>query len=145
MPTPRIISPSDFPGGTDAMFSNSIAQSSLAGFSSMHSHFSQPDMGNSQTNWRGGSGKIYSLTEVSVDDFILEETHLYMLVSQETALWIGTARDLIEDSASRIQFRQNSKFATKAYAIPLPPIEEDKIQMVGDLTSGRSISKRHAA
>lgn len=145
MSTPQIHIPTNFHLESNAIITNSIASSPLAGFSAMHTQYRHLNADSSKTNWQGGSGKIYALEEVSVDDFVLDETHLYMLIAKNSAIWIGTAQDLIKDSASRIQFRQNSKFATKAYEIPLPQDEAHKIQMVADLLSGHPNSRLHAA
>ncbi|MCF6302942.1 MAG: hypothetical protein L3J13_07045 [Devosiaceae bacterium] len=100
---------------------------------------------NDFTNWRGHSGKCHSLIEVCVDNFFLTDAHLYMLVANERAIWIGSANDLIDDSASRAQFRQGIKLATAAYKLEAPVDQNLKLILSADLLSGQPVSSLHAA
>jgi len=58
-----------------------------------------------QVNWRGRSGRLYALTSERLDSFVLSTNGLYMLARGTLPLWVGTAYDVIHDSASRARFR----------------------------------------
>jgi len=100
---------------------------------------------NSANNWLGGSGKIYAASEIEVKDFILNDSSIYVLVSQKRAIWIGTARDLIEDSASRSQFRQSIKLASSAFEIHSPRHQNQRFGLIADLLAGHLAPTSFAA
>ncbi len=131
--------------GSNVIIGKSISPNPLTGSGPMSSDIHDLGFRNDFTNWRGQSGTFYSLNEVSVDDFILNDDYLYMLVANEVAVWIGSASDLIEDSASRAQFRQAVKSATKAYRLQAPDNQNLKIALIADLFPGRPVSSLHAA
>ena len=130
---------------SNALISKALSSSSMVGFNIMQTQLDNSSSNAPLTNWQGGSGQLHSLNEVSVEDFILNETNLYVLVTKNRAIWVGTAQDLIEDSASRAQFRHSTKFATAAYEMPIPKDEADKIKVHADLLSGHPLTKLHAA
>lgn len=129
----------------DTFVSNSFSSGSMAGFSMMRAQKSFEVPSDQSTYWQGSSEQFHLIDEVPVDDFILNETKLYMLVSKDRAIWIGTARDLIEDSASRSLFRHSTKFASAAYELEIPSDEAKRISLIADLMSGHQAQKLHAA
>ncbi len=129
----------------DTLVSNSFSSGSMTGFSIMQAQHSFNSPTDHSTYWQGSSEQFHPIDEVPVDDFILNETKLYMLVSKDRAIWIGTARDLIEDSASRSLFRHSTKFASAAYQLDIPKDEAKRISLVADLMSGHPAQKLHAA
>jgi len=100
---------------------------------------------NSATIWQGGSGKFYTVNEVELRDFTLNEDSIYLLVSQKRAVWIGTARDLIEDSACRTQFRQSLETASRAFEIISPRHQNQRFELIADLLAGHLASTSFAA
>jgi hypothetical protein len=96
-------------------------------------------------NWQGTSGQYYDVVAVALEEFILNETSLYMLVSNNRALWVGSARDLIEDSTSRELFRKTIAIASIAYEMCDAKEENQRILMAADILGGHPISTLHAA
>lgn len=129
----------------DTLVSNSFPSSPMASFSIMHAQRSFNAPTDNSTYWQGSSEQFHLIDEVPLDDFILNETKLYMLVSNDRAIWIGTTRDLIEDSASRSLFRHSTKFASAAYQLDTPQDEAKRISLIADLMSGHPAQKLHAA
>ena len=95
--------------------------------------------------WQGGTGKSYPVREIGLDDFVLSDTSLYILVSNNRAIWIGRACDLIEDAASRSRFRQALKLASSAYKISCPAHEYIRLNLVSDLLAGHLLAHPFAA
>jgi len=96
-------------------------------------------------NWQGGTGKFYPIDDIELEDFTLSDTSVYLLVMNNRAIWIGGARDLIEDSVSRSQFRQAIKLATTAYKIPCPRHDYQRVSLISDLLAGHLNPKSFAA
>lgn len=143
-PTQAHAAPNKF-FGSNVIIGKSVSPNPLAGLSTMSSDIHDLGFRNDFTNWRGQSGIFHSLNEVCVDDFILSDDHLYILVANEAAIWIGSASDLIEDSVSRAQFRQGVRLATAAYKLEAPDNQNLKIALIADLLSGHPVSSLHAA
>ncbi len=103
------------------------------------------DSDNKLANWHGGSGNYYHINQVELDDFILDEANIYILVYNSRTVWVGSARDLIEDSISRAQFRQALKVASAAFETPAPRFENHRISLISDLLSGHLMPVPFAA
>ncbi len=96
-------------------------------------------------SWHGGTGKDYPVDEMDLESFTLDDASIYLLAADNRAVWIGGARDLIEDNNSRSQFRQAIKLATAAYKMPCPPREYQRTGLISDLLSGHLNMKTFAA
>jgi len=89
-------------------------------------------------NWRGQSGRYYTLTQEPLDDFALTSHDLYVVTLGDQAGWTGTAGDIINDQASRTRFRAALKSATavlRLNAATEDHVERMKIQW--DVEGGR--------
>jgi len=101
-----------------------------------------------QIHWLGGSGSRYSSTQLMVDDFVLDDGSIYILLKGESALWVGTARDLIYDQTSRSRFRSAIGKASIVLQLPAPGNELNRMWLIADLQTGRldqSPAARNAA
>ena len=95
--------------------------------------------------WQGGSGHAYATKQVAVEHFVLSDYHIYLLVNAGRAIWVGTARDLIDDQISRSQFRRAISKATSAFEIDLPRDEHQRLFLLGDLETGHPAQRLSAA
>ncbi len=95
--------------------------------------------------WQGGSGHAYSARPLSVEHFILNEDHIYLLVNAGQATWVGTARDLVDDQISRSQFRRAINAATSAFELNLPRDEHQRLSLIADLETGHPLHRLSAA
>ncbi len=141
MSVQQIFSPSENSGGTHA----SVCPPSLdAGKRPSRPRNNTP--AGHTCRWRGVSGRIYDLEEVCVRDFTLRDAHIYLLLSGEQALWVGTSSDLIQDSASRARFRQALVLATSAHCLPVNDMDPAAgIALNTDLMAGTPVREQHAA
>ncbi len=95
--------------------------------------------------WQGGSGSTYAVKPVSVEHFVLGDFHIYLLVNAGRAIWVGTARDLIDDQISRSQFRRAISKATSAYELDMPRDEHQRLFLLTDLETGHPAQRLSAA
>lgn len=85
------------------------------------------------TNWRGRSGRFYALTPVSLASFSLAGSALYLLAADDRVLWVGTAADVVADSASRQRFRAALLRGETAFRLTTPDNDVDRMTMAWDL------------
>ncbi len=86
--------------------------------------------------WLGGAGSRYLSTQLMVDDFVLADGSIYILLKCESALWVGTARDLIDDQVSRSRFRSAIAHASDVLQLPAPDNELERMWLIADLQAG---------
>ena len=85
------------------------------------------------TNWRGRSGRFYALAPVPLASFSLAGSSLYLLAAEDRVLWVGTAADLVADSASRQRFRAALRLGEAAFSITAPADDVARMTMAWDL------------
>ncbi len=95
--------------------------------------------------WQGGSGNTYLVKPVSVEHFILSDSHIYLLVNAGRAIWVGTARNLIDDQISRSRFRRAIAKATSAFEFAMPCDEHQRLLLLADLETGHPMQQLSAA
>ncbi|HHG89679.1 MAG TPA: hypothetical protein ENJ90_04250 [Devosia sp.] len=95
--------------------------------------------------WQGASGNIYALRVVSVERFVLGDFHAYLLANAGQAIWVGTARDVIDDQISRSQFRRAISKATSAFELDMPRDEHQRLLLLADLETGHPVRQLSAA
>jgi len=86
--------------------------------------------------WLGGSDCRYPGTQLAIDHFVLDDNSIYVLAGRERALWVGTSRDLIDDTASRSQFRSAIAMASIALQLPAPRNDLERMWLIADLETG---------
>ena len=98
-----------------------------------------PSRATSLTNtmWRGRSGRSYMLSQENLDRFHLEGSTLYILAFEGTALWVGSAHDVIEDCASRDRFKMAIRKCSEVYRNDTLLDESARQQMTWDLENGQ--------
>jgi len=100
-----------------------------------HQHLSMSRL--EPIHWLGGSNSCYQGTRLHVDRFVLDDESIYLLVECERALWVGDARDLIDDMASRSRFRSAIVKASIAVQLPAPRNDLQRMWLIADLQTGR--------
>jgi len=95
--------------------------------------------------WQGGSGRVYPALAENRDSFLFDDESLYVLVEAGVAGWIGTARDLIEDEASRARFRRVVHRASAVLRLECPDDDVERMCLVYDIDAGRQVTRRSAA
>ena len=95
----------------------------------------QPKVG--IANWRGRSGQFYALTPQSLDSFVLEGQDLYLLISGNEVLWLGTGDDIVKDTSSRACFRTAVKMATAVFRLPNPGDDITAMRTRWDIEGGQ--------
>ncbi len=88
--------------------------------------------------WQGLSGRHYSLRREDAGTFSLAPEALYMLTSGEAVLWVGRARDLIEDATSRLRFRDALASEPEVYRLDGPEVEVGGESTAWDLRYGHA-------
>jgi hypothetical protein len=97
-----------------------------------------------QANWRGRSGRFYALTPERMESFSLG-AGLHLLALGSNVLWVGSARDIIDDSASRARFRLALDCADRAYAVDGGEDDVSRLTTVWDLEGAEPVSGLSAA
>lgn len=103
------------------------------------------DAGVGDARWQGASGAVHVATSLKVADFVLNDGFIYVLVAAGMPVWVGTAHNLITDSASRAQFRNALGRATSAFELSLPTDEHRAMELIADLETGRPLLRLTAA
>ena len=98
-----------------------------------------------QVNWRGRSGRFYALTPERLDAFGLATDGLYLLALGANVLWVGSARDVIDDAQSRSRFRLALDCADRAFAVDVGADDITRMTMVWDLEGAEPVTSLSAA
>jgi hypothetical protein len=98
-----------------------------------------------QVNWRGRSGRFYALTPERLDAFGLATDGLYLLALGGNVLWVGSARDVIDDAQSRSRFRLALDCADRAFAVDVSADDITRMTMVWDLEGAEPVTSLSAA
>ena len=88
-------------------------------------------------NWRGQSGRYYTLAQQPRDSFKMSGHDLYVVAKDNQASWTGTADDLIVDQASRARFRHAMKVATSVLRLEAPADDVERMKIQWDLEGGQ--------
>jgi hypothetical protein len=83
--------------------------------------------------WRGRSGRTYLATPMSVREFMLNNEQLHMVAEGQHVLWVGSARDVIEDAISRARLRLALGSADRAYLVGPAGDEAERLTTIWDL------------
>lgn len=98
-----------------------------------------------QVNWRGRSGRFYALTSERLETFVLSTEGLYMLARGTLPMWVGSAHDVIHDSASRARFRLALATADRAFLVATDADELSRATTVWDLEGAEPVTGLSAA
>lgn len=98
-----------------------------------------------QVNWRGRSGRFYALTPERLDAFGLATDGLYLLALGTSVMWVGSARDVIDDAQSRARFRLALDCADRAFAVDTDADDLSRATIVWDLEGAEPVSGLSAA
>lgn len=98
-----------------------------------------------QVNWRGRSGRFYALMAERMDAFALTTNGLHLLALGTQVMWVGSARDVIDDPQSRARFRLALDCADRAYAVSAGEDELSRMTVVWDLEGAEPVSGLNAA
>jgi len=98
-----------------------------------------------QVNWRGRSGRFYALSPERLDVFGLASEGLYLLALGGNVLWVGSARDVIDDAQSRSRFRLALETADRAFTVDAGDNDLERMTMVWDLEGGEPVTGLSAA
>ncbi len=86
--------------------------------------------------WRGRTGHEYALWQEDPASFVLKGHDLYVITDGDTARWIGTADDIIDDQASRARFRAAMAIASSVLRLPAPADVVERMKTQWDLEGG---------
>jgi hypothetical protein len=86
--------------------------------------------------WRGESGRFYTLAGEDIENFTLNPDDLYLVAEDGQARWIGTAADIVSDIASRSRFRAALKRASSVLRLSAPSDEVERMRMAYDIEHG---------
>lgn len=95
--------------------------------------------------WRGASGRVYPATAQAPDAFDMGSGHLFLIVGNDRALWVGTEADLIAEPKSRARFRAALRRATGVLRLEAPDTEGDRLALALDLEGGGPVAAQSAA
>lgn len=110
----------------------------------MGAHFiSELDSHEQAVNWHGHSGRRYALTSENFDSFSLRDGVLYLLVTNGVANWVGGARDLIEDAASRANFRKAMAHCSSVLRLDARLDDTNRDTTAWDLAHGHAVTQPH--
>jgi hypothetical protein len=98
-----------------------------------------------QANWRGRSGRFYALTPERLDSFVLDSASLYLLARGGVPMWVGSARDVIDDAQSRSRFRLALEAADRAFLVETEQDELERATTVWDLEGAEPVTGLSAA
>jgi hypothetical protein len=91
-------------------------------------------------DWRGRSGRFYTLEVESISGFSMSDYTLYLLLDAAGTAWTGSLADIMNDTASRARFRAALSRATAIYSLPVEDALE-ALTVAWDLEGGeRAIS-----
>lgn len=85
------------------------------------------------SHWHGVSGRDYALVGEPLDSFAMQNSHLYVIAKGGHVLWVGSADDLVADSASRARFRLAMNCADRAFRLTDAGAEQDHLATIWDL------------
>jgi hypothetical protein len=98
-----------------------------------------------QVNWRGRSGRFYALNAEPLADFVLSQRGLHLLALGTQVMWVGSARDVIDDAQSRARFRLALDCADRAFAVEAGEDDLSRMTVVWDLEGAEPVSGLTAA
>ena len=87
-------------------------------------------------NWRGKSGRHYTLLSDDLDTFQLDDSRLYVLGAGDVALWVGTAEDVIESCERRTAFKAALKICSSVLRYDEPLDEYERMATAWDVENG---------
>jgi hypothetical protein len=87
--------------------------------------------------WMGCSGRAYAFVREPLDSFILTEGCLYLLAEGGNVLWVGAARDLVEEQSSRTRFRHAIERGAAVYRMRAPDDDLGRMTAIWDLETKR--------
>lgn len=96
-------------------------------------------------NWRGASGRLYSLVPDDLDSFALVGADLYVIAAGDLIVWVGAASDLVADAASRSRFRLALKCADAVFHLTAPEGEIKRMTLICDLEAALPVTGLSAA
>ena len=88
-------------------------------------------------NWRGRSGRLYTLSPERLDDFALRNNDLFLVARGQLPLWAGSADDVIHDAQSRARFRLALDCADRVFHVDAGGDEIERMTVVWDLEGAR--------
>jgi hypothetical protein len=88
--------------------------------------------------WIGQSGRQYRLLPESFPGFQLRDGLVHVLVSGATALWAGSADDVVADPQSRSRFRKAMGGEVAVYRLEPTPDEKSRPTIAWDIVNGRA-------
>ncbi len=91
-------------------------------------------------SWRGRSGRYYALSPERLDRFALSEGEIYLVALGNNVLWVGSARDVIDDHQSRSRFRLALDCADRVYRIDEDAEDGERMSMVWDLEGAEPVA-----
>lgn len=95
--------------------------------------------------WRGRSGRCYTLMPEGRENFVLEDSEIYLIADGDDVRWVGTAGDLIDDQASRQRFRRAVASTAAVFRMPSPSDDLTRMTIAWDLEAGERMSELSAA
>lgn len=96
-------------------------------------------------NWRGRSGRLYALSPEPAHNGKLVESDLYLVEGATDVLWVGSAKALVADAASRSRFRAATSGSYKLYRLANPPDEVASMTLQWDLEAAVRVRGAPAA
>lgn len=87
-------------------------------------------------SWRGRSGRTYMLRAEGIENFVLDDSELYVLTEGDRPCWVGTAGDVIADEVSRAKFRAAVRVASSVLSIARPADAVASMTAAWDLEGG---------
>ena len=99
--------------------------------------FAIMDTGSEVLPWTGQSGRQYRLLPESFSGFQLRDGTVHVLVSGMTALWAGSASDVVADPQSRARFRAAMESDVAVYRLEPTPDEDSRSTIAWDIVNGR--------
>lgn len=91
------------------------------------------DLPSRKVSWRGRSGRTFLATPMSVREFMLRNDQLHMVAQGRHVLWVGSARDIVEDAISRARLRLALGSADRAYLVGAAGDEAERLTTIWDL------------
>ncbi len=85
------------------------------------------------SSWHGRSGDVYALEVIPLDLLELDMEHLVVLAEDGLVVWVGSARDVIENHLSRERLRLAMRRGAKAFRTEAPADELARLTLAWDL------------
>lgn len=95
------------------------------------------DEGTASVTWIGASGQRYVFTAEPLESFVLTDGYLYLLAEGAKVLWVGAARNLVDEQASRARFRDAIARGAAVYRMREPKDDLACMTTIWDLETGR--------